>query len=345
MNLSTKGGGSGRRIQFKTSNHAFKFTVTLPVLVVVLPGATSSFECLSSQLRNCLEFKFELPLVETSRVANLTWKAILVWHMPKSQQVRVHFIEDKLEHLQVDFRLTSTTMDSPLFLQESCQLYYSPSQSSMKQGRRKMLSPSNSSASRHHQDNHEHIQRATDKVMSNIGQRHSTWWFTTGDHTLFSKGKEILSCGLQQMSDHAVQKATLVKQASREIRCLWVMLTAWEIEEAEHHTELLCELQHSNVEGYQDATQEAVCFEKFLSDRSLMELKDDFDFNETAYPHDLALLATTDNQLNQLESHTKQRDLILSKEELKNQLKVLIIEGGEGSETDDGILSNLSDDH
>ncbi|KAG0691476.1 hypothetical protein DFH29DRAFT_884334 [Suillus ampliporus] len=116
-------------------------------------------------------------------------------------------------------------------------------------------------------------------------------------------GKDILKRGLQSMSDDAIQKATLAKQALREIRCLHVMLTVWEIEEAEHHAELLRELQRSNVEGYLDAAYEATWFER------------------TVYPNDLASLATADEQLNQLESHTEERELILSKEELAKELK------------------------
>ncbi|KAG1774475.1 hypothetical protein EV702DRAFT_1200280 [Suillus placidus] len=119
-------------------------------------------------------------------------------------------------------------------------------------------------------------------------------------------GKNILKRGLQAMSDNAIEKATLAKQATREISQLRVMLTAWEIEEAEHQAELLHELHHSNMEGYLDANQEASWFERFLSDRTLADVKDDFNFNRTAaYPNDLASLAAADEQLNQLESHAK----------------------------------------
>ncbi|KAG2028996.1 hypothetical protein BDR03DRAFT_1019037 [Suillus americanus] len=149
-------------------------------------------------------------------------------------------------------------------------------------------------------------------------------------------GKNILKRGLQSMSDNAIEKATLAKQATREISRLRVMLTAWEIEEAERHAELLRELHRSNMEGYLDANQEAFWFERFLSDRTLADVKDDFDFNRTAaYPNDLASLAAADEQLNQLESHANERGLISSKEELATELKALIVEGGEGSESTD----------
>ncbi|KAG0691765.1 hypothetical protein DFH29DRAFT_883757 [Suillus ampliporus] len=153
-------------------------------------------------------------------------------------------------------------------------------------------------------------------------------------------GKDILKCGLQSMLDDAIQKATLAKQASHEIRRLHIMLTAWEIEEAECHVELLHELQRSNVEGYLDATHEATWFKRFILDRSLAEVKDDFDFNRTVYPNDLASFATADEQLNQLESHTEECELVLSKEELAKELKALIVEGGEESETDGSLYNS-----
>ncbi|KAG2359934.1 hypothetical protein BDR07DRAFT_1487686 [Suillus spraguei] len=141
-------------------------------------------------------------------------------------------------------------------------------------------------------------------------------------------GKNILKCGLQSMSDNAIEKATSAKQATREISWLQVMLTALEIEEAECHTELLHELHHSNMKGYLDANQEAFWFERFLSDRTLVDVKDDFDFNWTvAYPNDLASLATADKQLNQLNSHAEEHGLISSKKELAMELKALIVEG------------------
>jgi len=43
------------------------------------------------------------------------------------------------------------------------------------------------------------------------------------------QAKDILQRGLQHMSDDAIQQAAHAKQASRETRCLCVILTAWEI--------------------------------------------------------------------------------------------------------------------
>jgi hypothetical protein len=162
------------------------------------------------------------------------------------------------------------------------------------------------------------------------------------------QAKDILQRGLQRMSDDAIQQAARAKQASRETRRLRVILTAWEIEEAERHAELLRLLQRSNVEGYEEAKDEASWFEKFVSDRSLAEVHDDFGFNMTVYQNDLALLATADEQLDQLESHAEKRNLLLSKEELTKDLKALMVGGGdgEGSETDDSVYnSNMSESY
>ncbi|KAG1805848.1 uncharacterized protein BJ212DRAFT_1303909 [Suillus subaureus] len=162
------------------------------------------------------------------------------------------------------------------------------------------------------------------------------------------QGKDILQRGLQHMSDEAIQQAARAKQASRETRRLRVILTAWEIEEAERHAELLRLLQRSNVEGYEEANNEASWFERFISDRSLAQVQDDFGFNMSVYRNDLALLGTADEQLDQLESHAEERNLLLFKEDLTKDLKALMVEGGdgEGSEDDDSVYdSNTSESH
>ncbi|KAG2744718.1 hypothetical protein P692DRAFT_20703203, partial [Suillus brevipes Sb2] len=103
-----------------------------------------------------------------------------------------------------------------------------------------------------------------------------------------------------RMSDSAIQHATIAKQASRETSRLRVILTAWEIEEAERHAEFLRVLQRTNMEMYKEAKDEAFWFEKFLSDRSLADVQDDFNRNLTVYHNELASLAKTDELLDQL---------------------------------------------
>ncbi|KAG2135062.1 hypothetical protein BD769DRAFT_1385664 [Suillus cothurnatus] len=119
-------------------------------------------------------------------------------------------------------------------------------------------------------------------------------------------GKDILKCGLMQMTDDAIQQATLAKQASHETSHLHVILTAWEIEEAERHAELLCLLQCTNMQVYEEASDEASWFERFLSDRSLAQVQQDFNLNLKVYNNDLSLFVTTDGLLNEIENHAEE---------------------------------------
>ncbi|KAG1763645.1 hypothetical protein EV702DRAFT_1051746 [Suillus placidus] len=161
--------------------------------------------------------------------------------------------------------------------------------------------------------------------------------------------KDILKRGLTCMTDDAIQQATLAKQASRETSRIRVILTAWEIEEAEHHAELLRLLQHTNIETYKEANEEASWFEKLLSDRSLAEVQSDLSLNPAFYHNDLVSLANTDELLNQLENQAQDRDLIVSQEEFASNLRALMVDqdGGDGkeSETDEsGYNSNAASD-
>jgi hypothetical protein len=150
------------------------------------------------------------------------------------------------------------------------------------------------------------------------------------------------------MSDSAIQHATIAKQASRETSRLRVILTAWEIEEAERHVEFLRVLQRTNMEMYKEAKDEAFWFEKFLSDRSLADVQDDFNRNLTVYHNELASLAKTDELLDQLENDAENRNLIVSPEEFARNLKALMVNqdgGDDESETDaeSACNSNMSD--
>jgi hypothetical protein len=155
-----------------------------------------------------------------------------------------------------------------------------------------------------------------------------------------------------QMTDDAIQQATLAKQASRETSRLRVILTAWEIEEAERHAELLRLLQCTNMQVYEEASDEASWFERFLSDRSLAQVQQDFNLNLKVYNNDLSSFATTDGLLNEIENHAEERDLVLSQEEFAKKIKALMVERdglkGDGEEshgeTDDSVYdSNTSE--
>ncbi|KAG1823851.1 uncharacterized protein BJ212DRAFT_1296381 [Suillus subaureus] len=136
--------------------------------------------------------------------------------------------------------------------------------------------------------------------------------------------KDVLKCGLMRMTDDAIQQATLTKQASREPSHLCVILTVWEIEEAERHAELLHLLQHNNMEIYKEANDEASLFEKLLSDWSSTEVQNDLKLNLASYHNDLTSLANTDQLLDKFENHAQDRNLIISQEEFARDLKTLM---------------------
>lgn len=155
-----------------------------------------------------------------------------------------------------------------------------------------------------------------------------------------------------QMTDDTIRQATLAKQASRETSRLRLILTAWEIEEAERHAELLRLLQRSNLKIYEEVSDEAFWFERFLSDRSLAQVQQDLNLNLRVYNDDLSSLATNDDHLTQIEHHTKERGLILSQEEFAQKLKALIVEhdcdeseNGEGSEIENSVYDSQSSEY
>lgn len=155
-----------------------------------------------------------------------------------------------------------------------------------------------------------------------------------------------------QMTDDTIRQATLAKQASRETSRLRLILTAWEIEEAERHAELLRLLQRSNLKIYEEVSDEAFWFERFLSDRSLAQVQQDLNLNLRVYNDDLSSLATNDDHLTQIEHHAKECGLILSQEEFAQKLKALIVEhdcdeseNGEGSEIENSVYDSQSSEY
>ncbi|KAG1817511.1 uncharacterized protein BJ212DRAFT_1480086 [Suillus subaureus] len=235
----------------------------------------------------------------------------------------------------------------------------------MKHSHAKTLSSGKSSPSHHHQEGYEQIQKV-DKAMGNAAKKQAMWRATTGDlaqpllkdqnpHLMNSfmdpppsyppnaiahqlagytqAGTKFGPCVVKPGTLASAELHFAAKSLARDGQCetSFVEMEAGKdilkCKEAECHVELLHELQHSNMEGYVVTSHEAVWFKRFLSDQSLVEVKDNFDFNWTVYLNDLTLLATADEQLNQLESHTEEHRLILSKEELAQELKALIVEG------------------
>ncbi|KAG2050760.1 hypothetical protein BDR06DRAFT_998534 [Suillus hirtellus] len=109
--------------------------------------------------------------------------------------------------------------------------------------------------------------------------------------------KDVLRRGLMRVTMMTFSKLLLQSRPSRKTSCIHVILTAWEIEGAERHVELLRLLQCTNMDVYKEADDEASWFEKLLSDQSLPEVQDDLNLNLMSYRNDLASLAKMNHSI------------------------------------------------
>ncbi|KAG2036263.1 hypothetical protein BDR03DRAFT_1011796 [Suillus americanus] len=104
------------------------------------------------------------------------------------------------------------------------------------------------------------------------------------------------------MDEETIKQAVSAKQATREKSRLHLLMTAWEIEEAERHHTLLSLLQRKNAREYVEASNEAHMFERFMTHHHANQLKDDFDFGVGTYDEELLEFSISEEQLNQLEA-------------------------------------------
>ncbi|KAG2036690.1 hypothetical protein BDR03DRAFT_1011445 [Suillus americanus] len=104
------------------------------------------------------------------------------------------------------------------------------------------------------------------------------------------------------MDEETIKQAVSAKQATCEKSCLYLLMTAWEIEEAEHHQTLLSLLQRKNAREYVEASNEAHMFKRFMTHRHANQLEDDFDFGVGTYDEELLEFSISEEQLNQLEA-------------------------------------------
>ncbi|KAH7921464.1 hypothetical protein BV22DRAFT_980670, partial [Leucogyrophana mollusca] len=80
---------------------------------------------------------------------------------------------------------------------------------------------------------------------------------------------------LRRLPDHMLRGAAMAKHASRETKRHKILLTAWEIEEAERHISLLKEVQRGDLGEFCLAERELEVFRALLSDRGLSQLEHD----------------------------------------------------------------------
>ncbi|KAG2352439.1 hypothetical protein BDR07DRAFT_1466338 [Suillus spraguei] len=104
------------------------------------------------------------------------------------------------------------------------------------------------------------------------------------------------------MDEETIKQAVSTKQATHEKSRLHLLMTAWEIEEAERHQTLLSLLQRKNACEYVEASNEAHMFERFMTHHRANQLEDDFDFGVGTYNEELLEFSISEEQLNQLEA-------------------------------------------
>ncbi|KAG2370250.1 hypothetical protein BDR07DRAFT_1456201 [Suillus spraguei] len=117
------------------------------------------------------------------------------------------------------------------------------------------------------------------------------------DHTNIS-----IADAKASMDEETIKQAVSTMQATREKSHLHLLMTAWEIEEAEHHQMLLSLLQRKNAREYIEASNEAHMFERFMTHCHTNQLEDDFDFGVGTYDEELLEFSISEEQLNQLEA-------------------------------------------
>ncbi|KAG1886949.1 uncharacterized protein F5891DRAFT_988523 [Suillus fuscotomentosus] len=89
------------------------------------------------------------------------------------------------------------------------------------------------------------------------------------------------------MDKEAITQGVSAKQVTRKKSCLHLLMTAWEIEETEHHKRLLDLLQQKNAREYVAASNEAHLFKRFMTHHHTNQLEDDFDFDVGTYKEEL----------------------------------------------------------
>ncbi|KAG1902979.1 uncharacterized protein F5891DRAFT_978421 [Suillus fuscotomentosus] len=89
------------------------------------------------------------------------------------------------------------------------------------------------------------------------------------------------------MDEETITQGVSAKQVTREKSCLHLLMTAWEIEETEHHKRLLDLLQQKNAREYVAASNEARLFKRFMTHHHANQLEDDFDFDVGTYKEEL----------------------------------------------------------
>ena len=119
------------------------------------------------------------------------------------------------------------------------------------------------------------------------------------------KHEDKLDRALAAMPPFVALKAFKVKQAARETARQRLLLTAWEIEEAERVSEFLGALYNENEQRYNMASDELERVGVTFCGRSCEEVDDDTDYFQAVYDEELEILKLATAQTEQIAKHLR----------------------------------------
>ncbi|KAG1897488.1 uncharacterized protein F5891DRAFT_1191952 [Suillus fuscotomentosus] len=114
------------------------------------------------------------------------------------------------------------------------------------------------------------------------------------------KFEEQLESGLSQMTTSTLYRGYKAKLATREVARQCMLLTTWEIEEAERHSIFLDGIHAENEERFKLAEWELQCFRKIFSQRGQAELGDDRNYLQAVYQDESEALRIISTQTDQV---------------------------------------------
>ncbi|KAG1731874.1 hypothetical protein EDD22DRAFT_852821 [Suillus occidentalis] len=114
------------------------------------------------------------------------------------------------------------------------------------------------------------------------------------------KLEEQLESGLSQMSTLTLYKGYKAKLATHEVARQCMLLTTWEIEEADRHSIFLNDIHAENEGQFKSAEQELQCYRKIFSQHGQAELGDDRKYLQAVYQDESDALRVISTQTDQV---------------------------------------------
>ncbi|KAH7905149.1 hypothetical protein BJ138DRAFT_1165288 [Hygrophoropsis aurantiaca] len=123
------------------------------------------------------------------------------------------------------------------------------------------------------------------------------------------KRNEWFARVLNQLPDNIIRSVAMAKHATRERNRHRILLTAWEIEEAERAKEMLEGIQQQNVQEFCAAEEELEFFKAVLDRRNIDDLADDIHYRHAVYGDETHGFQSCDQQLNIIEDVVQERNI------------------------------------